>query len=254
VSVPTPAKRPRGVTKATRRRFLDALGEGYSITHAAKLAGRDRRRFYALAEDDPEFAEEMRTATEAGIDTIEDELRAAASEGWLEVDETIEGGEVVRRVERHRKDPRLLARLREWRRPPEAQPLVHVDARPVMARPVDWSDIAGMLRETGQMHLIGSFHPALVRAMLPQLAPAELEAVAAEVVDVEPGADIDPDSSESLNPLPVQVSHASETTTRGGFQKASDTMDAASEIPSPTPLESSSDSDVERSGADWGPP
>jgi hypothetical protein len=236
VSVPVPSKRPRGVTKATRKRFLDALRDGYSITHAAKLAGRDRRRFYELAENDPEFAAEMRAAIEAGIDTIEDELRTAASEGWLEVDETIEGGEVVRRVERHRKDPRLLARLREWRRPPEAQPLVHVDARPVMARPVDWSDIAGVLRESGQMHLVGGFHPALVRGMLRELTAAELEAVAAEVVDVEPGADIDPDSSESLNPLPVQVSPAVATTTQS------------------TPLESSWDSDMERSSADGGAP
>jgi hypothetical protein len=197
-------RRRSAITRKHRKVFLERLAAGFSVAAASAPTGKGRQRFYEERAVDPAFAEAWRHAWEAGQDVIEDELLRAATEGWEEVDEVYEGGELVRRIVRQRKNPALLAKL-ERKRQPEKSPLVEVNVQPALARPVEWSDIAGMLRDTGQMHLIGSFHPTLVRAVLPELAPAELEAVVAEVVDIEPGADVDPDSSESLNPLPVQA-------------------------------------------------
>jgi hypothetical protein len=112
-----------------------------------------------LVEEDLEFAQEVELAREAGIDAIEDALHEAATEGWLEVDEEIKNGQVVRRVERHRKDRRLLTRLREWRRPP-IQVQAHVDYQslsvPPENRPVTGlADVVRLAVQEGQAHLLG---------------------------------------------------------------------------------------------------
>lgn len=112
---PLPAERPRGITPGMRETFLERLAAGFSVTAAAAPTGRNRRRFYALREEDAEFARAWDDAWEAGQDWIEDEIRKAATEGWDE--ETYEKGELVRVV--RRRDPRLLARL-ERKRQPEA--------------------------------------------------------------------------------------------------------------------------------------
>jgi hypothetical protein len=92
------------------------LREGWTVTHAAKQTGHDRRVFFELRERDKAFAAEWAQAVEAGIDAIEDELKRYATEGWDE--ETFDaGGMLTRRV--RRRDPRLLLRMREWRRPAE---------------------------------------------------------------------------------------------------------------------------------------
>jgi hypothetical protein len=116
----TPAKRARyGITRRQRERFLEELRRGSTITGAAAAAGKSRRAFRHLVDGDEDFAEAYRLALEEGVDAIEDELRAAATEGWEETEETLDGdGNVMRRTTRQRRDPRLLARIREWRRPP----------------------------------------------------------------------------------------------------------------------------------------
>lgn len=98
-----------------RATFLERLAQGFSVTAAASVTGRDRRAFYLLREKDDEFAKAWEDAWEAGQDWIEDEIRAAAVVGWDE--EVYEHGELVRVV--RRRDPRLLARL-ERKRQPEA--------------------------------------------------------------------------------------------------------------------------------------
>jgi hypothetical protein len=77
------------------------------------MTGRSSTSSFAR---DEEFAEAWKQAVEAGIDVIEDEVTRYATEGWDE--ETYdESGNLVRRV--RRRDARLLAHVREWRRPPE---------------------------------------------------------------------------------------------------------------------------------------
>jgi hypothetical protein len=187
-ALPPASQRPRaGVSKAMRARFLDALAHGHSLAHAAKLCGKNRRRFYELRHNDREFAEQMREALEAGADWIEDELRRAAVDGWEESEETLNGeGDVVRRVTRHRRDPRLLSQLYSKRRP-ENSPLVEVNvADPHFverAQPVTSEGMLEFLRESRQMHLLNSYPRAVVEPMLHLLTPAELAALSEDVVD-----------------------------------------------------------------------
>lgn len=101
------AGRRRGrITRKDRAVFLERLASGFSVAAAAAPSGRARQRYYELKDVDPEFAEAWRHAWEAGQDVIEDELLRAATEGWTEVDEVYEGGELVRRIERQRKNLR----------------------------------------------------------------------------------------------------------------------------------------------------
>src|SRR5437879_1751141 len=73
-----PPSRHRPLTGESREQFLSALAEGFSITHAARLAGSDRRRMYEARAADPQFAEEWADAWEQGSDRLEDALRQQA--------------------------------------------------------------------------------------------------------------------------------------------------------------------------------
>lgn len=185
----------RAITRKHRALFLDRLAAGFSVAAAAAPTGRARQRFYEERAADAEFAEAWRHAWEAGQDAIEDELLRAATEGWEEVTEEFDGdGQLKRRVVAQRKNPALLAKL-ERKRQPETAPLVELNVSPVVAPPVTWADIADTFRSSGQLHLLRSFQPDIVRGLLPSLKPAEIEAFAAELVDVEADVvDVDPDS------------------------------------------------------------
>ena len=61
---PQRRRRPR-INATERKEFLDALRAGWTVTHAAKRTGRDKRRFYGLREVDEAFAAEWDDALEA---------------------------------------------------------------------------------------------------------------------------------------------------------------------------------------------
>jgi hypothetical protein len=174
----------RAISRKHRELFLARLAAGFSVAASAAPTGRARQRFYEERAVDSEFAEAWRHAWEAGQDAIEDELLRAATEGWVEVEEVFEKGELVRRVERQRKNPALLAKL-ERKRTPETSPLVEVNLSPVQTKPVGPEDFLAVLRDSGQMHQLRQMHPAMVRYAMPHLTPAELEAFASDVVDAE---------------------------------------------------------------------
>jgi hypothetical protein len=102
------------LTPQARDRFLELLGEGWSVSKAAKAAGSDRRRMYEARADDETFAAAWDEELERGTELLEDELRRRATEGWTE--ETRDGdGKVMRVVERYL--PHLLVSLLKARRP-----------------------------------------------------------------------------------------------------------------------------------------
>jgi len=175
-NLPAPAERSRGITRRMREAFLEHLRAGYTVTSAAARAGKSRRRFYALAESDQEFGEEMQAALEAGIDRLEDLLVAAAEEGWHEVDVIEERGAVVRRIARHRKDQRLLKKVREWRRPPVTL-TTSADVTPFLLPPerqvTGLADVVRLAIETGQEHLLG-LHLVGLSEELVDAVPLEL--------------------------------------------------------------------------------
>lgn len=175
-----PVKRtPRKVTRKQRREFLSLVAEGWTLTHAAQAAGSDRRRFWELAQDDEDFAEELELARNEGIDKLEDAIVKAAIEGWEETDVVEKGGAVVSRITKHRKRPELLTKVREWRRPPVALNAEVSFAPAVEARPVSHADFGRLMLEVGTPEILAQY-PALL------LEPA-LRSVAEEgqVVDVE---------------------------------------------------------------------
>lgn len=124
---PAPAQRRRGITPKMRETFLAALESGFSVTHAAERAGRHRRRFYQLAEDDEQFAETMADAIEAGTEVLIDEARRRAVDGWEE--EVYQGGELVGTVRRY--DSKLLQFLIAARRPEYRQGASNGESGPV---------------------------------------------------------------------------------------------------------------------------
>jgi hypothetical protein len=140
-----------------RERFLGELRREWTVTGVARRAGHDRSKFYELLRSDEEFAEAWKQAVEAGIDVIEDEVTRYATEGWDE--ETYdESGNLVRRV--RRRDARLLAHVREWRRPPETSVDVTVGGSdvPVAVEGRQVTSAADVVRfafEIGQPHLLG---------------------------------------------------------------------------------------------------
>jgi len=106
-------RRRRSVSAKERKTFLDALRQGYSVTHAARPTGHARQRMYELREQDEEFAAAWSDAWEAGTDLLEDELRRRAL-GYDEV--TYDGdGNVLRRV--HRFDTPAIVMALKARRP-----------------------------------------------------------------------------------------------------------------------------------------
>jgi hypothetical protein len=114
LSVPAVRQRKRrSIVENEREAFLNALREGYSVTHAAKPTGHARQRFYELREEDEAFAAAWQDAWEAGTDLLEDELRRRAM-GYDEV--TYDGeGKVLRRV--HRYDTPAIVMALKARRP-----------------------------------------------------------------------------------------------------------------------------------------
>lgn len=96
-----------------------------------------------------------------------------------------EDGKLIRRVERQRKNPALLAKL-ERKRQPETSPLVELNVRATIeAKPVTFEDMLEVHRSTGHMHLLRSMHAHMLRALMPGLTPVELEALTADVIEAE---------------------------------------------------------------------
>jgi hypothetical protein len=55
-----------------RRKLLDAVARGYSLTYAAKRVGVHRRTVYDWKKADPEFARDLDEAFEQGTDAMAD--------------------------------------------------------------------------------------------------------------------------------------------------------------------------------------
>jgi hypothetical protein len=106
-------RRPR-ITVNERVAFLAALRAGWTVTHAAERAGRDKRRFYDLREADEAFAAEWDGALEEGTAVLEDELHRRALEGWEDTEHN-GAGELVRRIRRY--SPALLIFSLKARKP-----------------------------------------------------------------------------------------------------------------------------------------
>lgn len=73
--------RRRTVSPRHRAAFLEALKEGYSVSHASARVGWDRSTLYKNRQRDSEFAAAWDEAIEAGTDKLEDEARRRAVEG-----------------------------------------------------------------------------------------------------------------------------------------------------------------------------
>lgn len=78
----------RGRTPEKERAFLEALGQGLSVTGACEMAGVGRGRVYEWRRDDPAFAGAWDEAIEAGTDYLEDEAKRRAA-GGLRLSRTI---------------------------------------------------------------------------------------------------------------------------------------------------------------------
>ena len=102
------------MSSEARTSFLEAVAAGWSVTEAAKRAITARTRFYDLRKRDAQFAEEWAEADEKGVDTIRDEIRRRAVDGWDEP--AYQQGELAGYI--RRKSDRLLE-LEAKRRDPE---------------------------------------------------------------------------------------------------------------------------------------
>ena len=71
----------KGSQKSKKAAFLQAVGQGSSVTFAAQAAGIHRRTVYLWRDQDPEFAKAWDEAKEAGADWYEDRLRDQAEVG-----------------------------------------------------------------------------------------------------------------------------------------------------------------------------
>jgi hypothetical protein len=81
-TAPLPAERRRlRLPAKVRAEFLRSLEQGWSVTHAAARAGRHRRRFYDVREQDEAFRVQWDEALEAGTCVLEDEARRRAVDG-----------------------------------------------------------------------------------------------------------------------------------------------------------------------------
>lgn len=67
-----------------KRAFLTAYAEVGTITQAAKTAGIDRGTHYLWMEKDPEYVQAFAAAHEQACDSLEQEARRRAVEGWRE--------------------------------------------------------------------------------------------------------------------------------------------------------------------------
>jgi AcrR family transcriptional regulator len=83
---PKRAKRapPKGGTNGTlkaRAKFCEMIGQGVSITTAAKAAGASRTTVYRWRDEDKSFAEAWDSAREEGLDLLEDRALRLAHQG-----------------------------------------------------------------------------------------------------------------------------------------------------------------------------
>ena len=73
-------------TYKARKKFLDALAKGYSVSRAAAEADRTVKMLKSWRDDDPNFKADWEEAVEAGTDRLEDRARDRAyrdSDGLL---------------------------------------------------------------------------------------------------------------------------------------------------------------------------
>ena len=87
---------PRKVTPKKQTVFLDALRQGYSVTHAATLIGLRRESMYRARRRDPAFAAAWDDAAESGADRLEDEALRRAVEGHRTEKTVTSAGRVLR--------------------------------------------------------------------------------------------------------------------------------------------------------------
>lgn len=64
-----------------KKKFLDALALGHTVSKAAEIAGLTRQRFQQLKEKNPEFAAAWADAYERGADVFREEVRERALKG-----------------------------------------------------------------------------------------------------------------------------------------------------------------------------
>jgi hypothetical protein len=122
---PRPAqRRRRAITPKEREKFLEALGAGWSVTHAAERGGHKRQKFYEWRDRDEAFAAAWEEAVEAGTDRLEDEAFRRAVEGYDE--DTFDGeGNLIRRVRKY--DNSTIQTLIKGRRPEKYREGASVD-------------------------------------------------------------------------------------------------------------------------------
>jgi len=82
------------LTRARRRRFLEALAETGVVSLAARIAGTSRTRVYELRKGDEEFATAWEDAEERAADALEAEAWRRAVDGVPEP--LVSAGKVVR--------------------------------------------------------------------------------------------------------------------------------------------------------------
>jgi hypothetical protein len=97
--------RYRTISAKQRATFLEAIGAGWTITHAAEAAGHPRPVWYELRTRDEAFAKAWEDALAASVERLEDELHRRAKDGYEE-DHHDGEGRLIRRV--HRYSPQLL--------------------------------------------------------------------------------------------------------------------------------------------------
>lgn len=87
-TTPKKAAKPRRGTAAKpaawRPKFLQELAETCNVSHAARVAGVDRRTAYDHRDTDAVFAAAWDDAVEQGVDTLEMEARRRALHGTSE--------------------------------------------------------------------------------------------------------------------------------------------------------------------------
>lgn len=165
IGAPEPEQRRRRPSRdpkaAARETFLTALRSGWTVKHAAQLAGVAPQRFYEARQDDESFADAWADAIEAGTQVLEDELHRRAVEGWDE-DSYDGNGRLVRRVRRY--SPALLIFSLKARRPEVYRDVVQrleltgVNGGPVELQagfePTTLADVVALARQYGVLDSI----------------------------------------------------------------------------------------------------
>ena len=97
-----------------RRRFLEELARGWSVSKAAQTSGVSRAQIYRWRKEDPQFAADWNEAYEVGVDVLEDAAYSRAVEGIATPIFNQEGNQVGEKVEY---SDRLLELLLKSKRP-----------------------------------------------------------------------------------------------------------------------------------------